>query len=139
RRVVGARRGIAGGVGRPAVLALRPHLPRWRDGGPHDYAIVVDGSQSMVGERFTRAGELATAIVAQMDRRDRFGVLVCDSECRQMGETDAVGADALRAPSSQAAREVQTWLAAQPPAGARDLVAALRAAAQRLRTLHHGP
>jgi len=92
----------------------------------------------MVGERFTRAGELATAIVAQMDRRDRFGVMVCDSECRQMGELDATGANALRAPSAQSAREVQTWLAAQPPAGASDVVAALRAAAQRLRTVDQG-
>ena len=66
---------------------------------PRDYVIVVDGSQSMVGERFTRASELAVAMVDDMDRRDRFSVLVCDSECRRMGD--------LRAPSTAAAGDAQ--------------------------------
>jgi tetratricopeptide (TPR) repeat protein len=46
--------------------------------------------------------------------------MTCDSECRPMA--------ALGAPSAQAAAEVQRWLAAQVPAGASDVVAALRAA-----------
>ena len=123
-RVVAAQRAIAADLRPTAVLALRPRLPRWRDGAPRDYLIAIDGSQSMVGERFTRATELAAAIVARMDRRDRFAVTVCDSECRAMAE--------LRAPSAQATGDVQRWLAAQQPAGASDVVAALRAAAEQL-------
>ena len=67
--------------GRPRCSRCRPELPRWRETKPRDYMIVVDSSQSMVGERFTRAGELALAMVDQMDRRDRFSVAACDSEC----------------------------------------------------------
>jgi tetratricopeptide (TPR) repeat protein len=123
-KVVAAQRALAADVRPTAVMALRPKLPRWQAGEARDYEIVVDSSQSMVGERFTRATELAAAIVAQMDRRDRFAVMTCDSECRSMA--------ALGAPSSQAAGEVQRWLAAQVPAGASDVVAALRAARQSL-------
>ncbi|HMG21302.1 MAG TPA: VIT domain-containing protein, partial [Kofleriaceae bacterium] len=174
-KVVAAQRAIAADLRPTAVLALRPRLPRWRDGAPRDYMIVVDASQSMVGERFTRATELAAAIVEQMDRRDRFGAMVCDSECRPMADPggpamarnragasdpangtgpdavpDAVidpsapitaraaravvtaGAAELRSPSPQAASDVRGWLAAQQPAGASDLVTALRAAGVRL-------
>ena len=135
-KVVEAQRAIAADLRPTAVLALRPQLPRWRDGAPRDYLIVIDGSQSMVGERFTRATDLATALVEQMDRRDRFGVMVCDSECRsmdagQMGQTNT-GAGELRAPSLAAAGDAHVWLAGQEPAGASDIVAALRAAGQRL-------
>jgi len=119
-KVVLAQRAIASDLRPTAVLALSPKLPRWRDGKPRDYLIVLDGSQSMVGERFTRATELATELVAQMDRRDRFNVSVCDSECRAMGD--------LRTPSQQAAGDARGWLAAQVPAGASDVVASLRAA-----------
>lgn len=118
-KVVEAQRLVAADARPTAVLALSPKLPRWRESKARDYVIVVDGSQSMVGERFTRASDLAVAMVDDMDRRDRFGVLVCDSDCRTMGD--------LRAPSTAAAGEVKTWLATQQPAGASDLVAALRA------------
>jgi len=129
-KVVAAQRVVASDLRPTAVLALHPRLPRWRDGRPRDYVIVVDGSQSMVGERFTRATELATAVVAQLDRRDRFGVLVCDSECRGMDAASATGVapHELRTPSLRAAEAVRAWLAAQQPAGASDVVAALRAA-----------
>src|SRR5690606_31395227 len=63
--------------------------------------------------------ELATAMIDEMDRRDRFGMLVCDSECTRMGD--------LRAPTRGAAGEARAWLGAQQPAGASDVVAALRA------------
>src|SRR5690606_35176489 len=117
-KVVEAQKAIAADARPTAVLALSPKLPRWRESKPRDYMIVVDGSQSMVGERFARAGDLAVALVADMDRRDRFGVLVCDSECRAFGD--------LRSPSTAAAGDLKSWLAAQTPAGASDVVAALR-------------
>jgi hypothetical protein len=119
--VVAAQRAVAADLRPTAVLALRPRLPRWRDSRPRDYLIVVDGSQSMVGERFARATELATSLVERIDRRDRVGLAVCDTECRQMGE--------LRSPSSAAAGEAARWLSAQVPAGASDVVATLREAA----------
>ncbi len=118
-KVIDAQRLVAGDARPTAILALSPKLPRWRESKARDYVIVVDGSQSMVGERYTRASELAVALVDDMDRRDRFGVLVCDSDCARMS--------ALRAPSTGAATEVKAWLGAQIPAGASDLVGALRA------------
>jgi hypothetical protein len=124
-KVVEAQRLIAADPRPTAVLALSPKLPRWRESKTRDYVIVVDGSQSMVGERFARASELATAMVKDMDRRDRFNVLVCDSECRRLGN--------LRAPSHAAAAELSQWLETQQPAGASDVVAALRAGSDELR------
>ena len=122
--VVDAQRAVAADVRPTAVLALRPTLPRWREARPRDYAIVIDASQSMVGERYARAAKLAGAIVDEMDRRDRFTVLACDSECRPLGD--------LRTPSASAAGEVGAWLDGQAPAGASDVVAAVRAGAAAL-------
>ncbi|HEY5948833.1 MAG TPA: VIT domain-containing protein, partial [Kofleriaceae bacterium] len=119
QKVVDAQKAVAADARPTAVLAVSPKLPRWRESKPRDYMIIIDGSQSMVGERFTRASELAVAMVDDLDRRDRFGAMVCDSECRPMGD--------LRAPSTSAAGELKSWLAAQTPAGASDVVAALRA------------
>jgi tetratricopeptide (TPR) repeat protein len=124
-KVVEAQKLVAADARPTAVLALSPKLPRWRESKDRDYVIVIDGSQSMVGERFARASELAVAMVDDMDRRDRFGVLVCDSDCRRMSD--------LRAPSNGAAGDVKTWLASQQPAGASDVVASLRAGNDELR------
>ena len=120
-KVIDAQRTVASDARPTAVLALRPNLPRWRETKPRDFIIVVDSSQSMVGERFTRAGELTLAIIDQMDRRDRFSVAACDSECARLGD--------LRAPSAAAATDVKRWLATQTPAGASDVVASIRSAA----------
>jgi tetratricopeptide (TPR) repeat protein len=106
---------------RPYVaFALRPELPAHAASTESDFVFVVDASQSMVGERFTRAQRLVTAMVAEMDRRDRFVVLACDATCR---------ADATepRTPSAQTTNALSAWLAAIRPAGASDVVAALRA------------
>ncbi|HEV7556608.1 MAG TPA: vWA domain-containing protein, partial [Kofleriaceae bacterium] len=119
--VVAAQRAEASDVRPTAVLALAPVLPRWREDKPRDYAIVIDASQSMVGERYNRASELAVAMIGEMDRRDRVAVMTCDSECRGNGS--------LRVPSAQAAIEVRTWLASQTPAGASDVVESVRAGA----------
>ncbi|MBL0215525.1 MAG: FecR domain-containing protein [Myxococcales bacterium] len=121
-KVVEAQRVVAADARPTAVLALRPNLPRWRETKPRDFMIVVDSSQSMVGERWNRAGELATAMIDQMDRRDRFSVAACDSECARLGD--------MRAPSAAAVTDVKRWLAAQVPAGASDVVASIRSAAE---------
>ncbi len=120
-RVLDAQRQVAADPRPTAVLALRPVLPRWRETRPRDVVIVLDASQSMVGERFTRASALAASLVEQMDRRDRFTIATCDSECASLG--------ALRAPSAIAAGEVTRWLGTQVPAGASDVVASIRGAA----------
>ncbi len=119
-KVVDAQRAVAADLRPTAVLALQPKLPRWTEDKARDYLIVIDASQSMVGERYTRASELAASLVDQMDRRDQFSVLACDSECRRFGD--------LRAPSTPAVGELRSWLAATPPAGASDLVTAIRTA-----------
>ena len=119
-KVIDAQRAVAADTRPTAVLALRPKLPRWSESKARDYMIVVDASQSMVGERFTRAGELAASLVEQMDRRDRFSVMTCDSECRRLGD--------LRAPTAQGEGEMKDWLGKQTAAGATDLVESIRAA-----------
>jgi ferric-dicitrate binding protein FerR (iron transport regulator) len=103
-----------------ATFALRPTLPRWGDARPRDYVLVVDASRSMVGERITRASRLVGAAVAEMDRRDRFTVLACDTRCRAMG--------AMQLASDQGAASAQQFVAATPAAGASDLVAQVREA-----------
>jgi tetratricopeptide (TPR) repeat protein len=124
-KVVAEQRAVAADTRPTAVIALRPKLPRWREAKPHDYTIVLDASQSMVGERFTRASELANALVGDLDRRDRFTIMTCDSECRSFGD--------LRAPTPDAARDAKDWLAKQTAAGATDLVASIRSAREAMR------
>ncbi len=123
-KVIDAQKTIAGDARPTAVVALRPKLPRWREAKEHDYMIVVDSSQSMVGERYTRATELTQRLVEQMDRRDRFTVMACDSECRELG--------AVRTASIANAKEASAWLGQQPAAGASDIVMAIRTAAGKL-------
>ena len=119
-KVVEAQRKVAADARPTAVLALRPNLPRSRETRPRDYMIVVDSSQSMVGERYTRASELAVAMIGQMDRRDRFSVSACDTDCRTLGD--------LRAPTELSGKEAAAFLAETQPAGASDLVASIRKA-----------
>ncbi len=119
-KVTEAQRKVAADARPTAVLALRPVLPRSRETKPRDYMIVIDSSQSMVGERYTRATDLAVAMIGQMDRRDRFSVSACDTECRTLGD--------LRAPTELSAKEASVFLAETQPAGASDIVAAIRKA-----------
>ena len=123
-KVVDEQKAVAADARPTAVVALRPKLPRWREAREHDYMIVVDSSQSMVGERFARATELTQRLVEQMDRRDRFSVMACDTECRELG--------AMRAPSVGAAKDASVWLGQQPAAGASDIVSSIRNAAGKL-------
>jgi Vault protein inter-alpha-trypsin domain/FecR protein/von Willebrand factor type A domain len=103
------------------AIALRPKLPRWSEGKFRDQVIVVDVSRSMVGERFKRAAVLAERVVREMDRRDRFAVLACDTKCTQMDET-------MRAPGGAAAQQVRAFLDGIEPDGGSDLVEAVRQA-----------
>lgn len=116
--VVAAQREIAADGRATALIALRPRLPRWTESRERDLVLVVDASQSMVGERFARARKLVAALVAGMDRRDRFAVLACDADCRAF-------APRPQPPSASATRRLADWLAQEHPAGASDLVAAL--------------
>jgi len=104
-----------------AMLALRPELPAWTESRAQDLAIVVDSSHSMRGERWDRAAALAARLVREMDRRDRFVLLACDTGCREMP-------GGARAASAEAAHEVQAWLQGIRPAGSTNLLGTLRAA-----------
>ena len=50
--------GFGGAVHAPA-FALHPRLPARTEGRAHDYVLVLDSSQSMVGERWQRASSVA--------------------------------------------------------------------------------
>ncbi|HNS98145.1 MAG TPA: VIT domain-containing protein [Polyangiaceae bacterium] len=98
------------------AIALRPTLPRWSEGTFRDQIIVVDSSRSMVGERFKRAARLAEIVVREMDRRDRFVVLACDTQCVPMHS-------AMQSPGGAAAQQVRAFLDGIEPDGGSDLVA----------------
>ena len=121
--VVAAQREIAADARPTALVALRPRLPRWTESRARDIVLVVDSSQSMVGERSARARKLVTALVGEMDRRDRFALLACDVDCRAF-------APEAQPPSAAAAKRVGEWLGQVQPAGASDLIGALERAAR---------
>jgi hypothetical protein len=112
------------------ALALRPVLPRWESPEPPRFAIVVDASRSMIGERYARATRLAAAMVREMDRRATFALLACDTRCRAMGapEGSARAGSATLAPGAASAAEVERFLGGIEPDGASDLAGAVRAA-----------
>jgi hypothetical protein len=124
--------------GSPYVaVALRPKLPRWREAKERVFAIVVDASRSMVGERFARASRLASAIVREMDRRDAFVLLACDTVCRAMPDTggssdngrERGGVVTAPMPPGQAASgDVDRFLGGVEPDGGSDPSAAVSAA-----------
>ncbi len=127
--VLAAHRAIAADGRGYVAFALRPTLSARTEGRPRDYAIVLDSSQSMVGERWDRARRLVTGVIAELDRRDRFTVMACDLECRSI---DGGGATtrSFRSPTSAEVRAVDAWLTTIEPAGASDLGATLRRAAE---------
>jgi hypothetical protein len=108
------------------AIALRPKLPRWQEAKEWLHVVVVDSSRSMVGERFARATRLASSIVREMDRRDEFVLLACDTVCRSMD--GAAGASRPLAPGAAAAGEVERFLGGVEPDGGSDLSAAMIAA-----------
>lgn len=109
---------------RPYVaFAIRPELPTRIEAQRQDLVLVVDSSQSMVGERFTRAGSLVTQMIAEMDRRDRFLLMACDATCQTMPS-------GLQTPSSRTAEAARTWLSTIRPAGSSDIVTTLENASR---------
>lgn len=111
KEVLEEQKRIAGDTKAYALLALRPHLPRWTEQRNRDFVIVVDSSQSMTGARFERATRAASELIGELSPRDRAIVMACDLECKLYDKR------ALR-PSAAKAREVQTWLGTINPAGA---------------------
>ncbi|MEM1032581.1 MAG: VIT domain-containing protein [Myxococcota bacterium] len=110
---------------RPYVaLSLRPELPAERDERQRAYALVVDASRSMVGERHRRAARLVGRLVAEMDRLDRFVVLSCDTTCRRMDD----GGGGWRSPGHVAGSEVVAFLDGVTPDGASDPAGVVREA-----------
>jgi hypothetical protein len=126
RAAVDAANAIMNDASPYAAVAIRPKLPRWQEAREHVHAIVVDTSRSMVGERFARATRLASAIVREMDRRDTFVLLACDTTCRAM-PAPASGSSAA-APGAAAANDVERFLSTIEPDGGSDLAAAVSAA-----------
>jgi ferric-dicitrate binding protein FerR (iron transport regulator)/Mg-chelatase subunit ChlD len=109
------------------AIALRPKLPRWQEAKERLHVIVVDSSRSMFGERFARATHLASAIVREMDRRDSFVLLGCDTVCRAM--SGAVGqASRPEVPGAAASENVERFLGSIEPDGGSDLAATMSAA-----------
>lgn len=108
------------------ALAIRPKLPSVADEGQRAFALVVDSSRSMFGERYRRAAELATRLVAEMDRGDRVTVLACDSTCRALPSGAALA-------SPETAERVGAFLRGVTPEGGSDITAAIRTARDALR------
>ncbi len=109
------------------AITVRPLLPRWREAKEHLHVLVVDASRSMFGERFARATHLASAIVREMDRRDSFLLLACDTVCRPM-TTEQGGTAQPAAPGASASGDVERFLGSIEPDGGSDLAAAMAAA-----------
>lgn len=129
KAAIEAARTIAGDTSPYVAIAVRPKLPRWEEQRERTHVIIVDTSRSMIGERFARARRLATTIVKEMDRRDSFVVLACDSACRGM---DGSIAPRPAAPGASAAADVEKFLATIEPDGGSDIatwISSARAAA----------
>lgn len=107
-----------------AAVALRPRLPRTEAAVPRRFAIVVDSSRSMFGERYRRAVETATRMVGELDSASSVRVLACDSSCRALPD--------LGAPGAQAAGAVRSFLEQGAPEGGSDVTFAIRKAAEAL-------
>ncbi|MCK6586493.1 MAG: hypothetical protein L6Q76_02805, partial [Polyangiaceae bacterium] len=109
------------------AIAVRPKLPRWQEAKERTHVIVVDSSRSMIGERFARATRLASSIVREMDRRDSFVMLACDTVCRSMPSPEGGGNRPI-SPSAATAGDVERFLGGVEPDGGSDLAASMMAA-----------
>ncbi len=125
KAAIEAARTIANDGSPYVAIAVRPKLPRWQEQKERTHVIVVDTSRSMIGERFARARRLASTIVKEMDRRDSFVLLACDTSCRGM---DGSIAPKPQAPGAAAAGDVEKFLDGIEPDGGSDLSAAIGAA-----------
>jgi hypothetical protein len=103
------------------AIALRPKLPRAREDVQRTFAIVIDSSRSMYGESYKRAINVAAKLVRELDTKDSFTLLACDTDCRVMP-------GGMQIPSRQAATDVRSFLEGIVPEGASDPTVAVRAA-----------
>lgn len=129
KAAIEAARTIAADTSPYVAIAVRPKLPRWQEQKERTHVIVVDTSRSMIGERFARARRLATTMVKEMDRRDSFVLLACDTTCRGM---DGGVAPKPLPPGASAAADVEKFLATIEPDGGSDIatwISSARAAA----------
>lgn len=110
------------------AISVRPKLPRWGEGHERMHVIVVDSSRSMVGERYSRATRLASSLVREMDRRDTFMVMACDTTCQVMGATSKNSLGQILEPSPETAADVERFLGTIEPDGGSDLFLAVQAA-----------
>jgi DNA-directed RNA polymerase specialized sigma24 family protein/tetratricopeptide (TPR) repeat protein len=113
------------------AIALRPKLPRSEDGVLRTFALVVDSSRSMFGERYRRATDLATRIVSEMDRANQVTVLACDSTCRELPS-------GLGPAGPDAARAVAQFLRGIAAEGGSDVAGAIRRGSEALRSAPPG-
>lgn len=120
KAAIEAARAIAGDTSPYVAIAVRPKLPRWQEQKERTHVLVVDTSRSMIGERFARARRLASTIVKEMDRRDSFVLLACDTTCRGM---DGSIAPKPTAPGASAAADVERFLSTIEPDGGSDIAA----------------
>ncbi|MGB0680715.1 MAG: VIT domain-containing protein, partial [Polyangiales bacterium] len=102
------------------LFALRPDFPAEPKRIDRDVALVVDTSQSMVGERARRAFRLVEATLQHMDRRDRFTVLACDLHCKAFP-------GGLQSPSRARTAQVMRFLRQHGIAGASNIARFVRA------------
>ncbi|HEX7670290.1 MAG TPA: VIT domain-containing protein, partial [Polyangiaceae bacterium] len=123
--------GLAGAGDPYVALALRPKLPLVTDGAHRSFALIVDSSRSMFGERYHRATELVTRIVREMNRDDIATVLACDSMCREIPSGPASGGPEL-------AHAVSEFLTSVTPEGGSDVTGAIAHAREALRSAAHG-
>ena len=110
------------------AISIKPKLPRWSESKERVHAIVVDASRSMFGERFARATRLAGSIVREMDRRDTFVLLACDTTCKPMPADDGGSTAHPASPGAPAAEKVERFLSQVEPDGGSDLAEAIREA-----------
>ncbi len=83
---------------------------------------VVDARRSMIGERFARARSSRWTIVKEMDRRDSFVLLACDTSCR--AAMDGIASPRSRwRPAPPRPRDVERFLATIEPDGGGGLAA----------------
>ncbi|MCA9596538.1 MAG: FecR domain-containing protein [Myxococcales bacterium] len=103
------------------ALALRPKLPRAREAVERTVAVVVDSSRSMYGESYRRATAVASKTIRELDRRDHFTLLACDTECQVLP-------GGVQTPSAQAAVDAKRFLEGIAPEGASDVTQSIAAA-----------
>lgn len=98
------------GLERPALLAT-------------DRAIVLDISHSQSLETIRAQGALAYGILRDMNQRERFVLLACDSACSEF-RPNREGSERLA--------QARDWLLALRPGGSSDIAGALVSASQQL-------